>query len=91
MMMAVRPDLVAEDRIPLAKANRTPDTNAVVGDGVYMWRSIASRSSSGVLGNPEAASKEKGEALFDAVSTALATKLANAELWALPWTSETLS
>jgi creatinine amidohydrolase len=88
MMMAVRPDLVATDRIPLAKANRTPDTDDVVGGGVYLWRNIGSRSGSGVIGNPEAASAEKGKRLFDAISTALADKLCNPELWALPWTSE---
>jgi creatinine amidohydrolase len=88
MMMAVRPELVATDRIPLAKSNTTPDLSAIVGGGVYMWRSVGSRSSSGVLGNPEAATPAKGEALFDAISTALADKLCNAELWELPWTSE---
>ncbi len=46
MMMAVRPDLVAEDRIPLAKSNTTPDVSDVVGGGVYTWRSIGSRSAS---------------------------------------------
>jgi creatinine amidohydrolase len=88
MMLAVRPELVATDRIPLAKANRTPDTDDVAGGGVYLWRSIGSRSGSGVLGNPEAASAEKGERLFDAISTALADKLCNPELWTLPWASE---
>jgi creatinine amidohydrolase len=91
MMMAVRPELVAEDRIPLAKSNTTPDTSDIVGGGVYMWRSIGSRSASGVIGNPEVSTPAKGEALFDAISTALADKLCNAELWTLPWTSETLS
>jgi creatinine amidohydrolase len=90
MMMAVRPDLVATDRIPLAKANTTPDVSDVVGGGVYRWRSIGSRSGSGVIGNPEAATPEKGERLFEAIATALADKLCNADLWALPWTSETL-
>ena len=85
MMMALRRDLVAEDRIPLAKVNRGPDVADLVGDGVYRWRSIASRSSSGVLGNPEAASPEKGERLLDAITSALANKLCNEELWALPW------
>jgi creatinine amidohydrolase len=90
MMMAVRPDLVAVDRIPLAKSNTTPDVSDVVGGGVYMWRSIGSRSASGVIGNPEAATPEKGEALFDAISSALAAKLCNPELWDLPWRSETV-
>jgi creatinine amidohydrolase len=90
MMMAVRPDLVAVDRIPLAKSNTTPDITDVVGGGVYRWRSIGSRSGSGVIGNPEAASAEKGERLFDAIASSLADKLCNPELWALPWQSETL-
>ena len=44
MMMAVRPELVAEDRIPLAKVNMTPDISDVVGGGVYRWRAIGARS-----------------------------------------------
>ena len=90
MMMAVRPDLVAVDRIPQAKANTTPDVADIVGGGVYMWRNIGSRSASGVIGNPEAATPEKGEALFEAISATLADKLGNPELWRLPWTSETV-
>lgn len=88
MMMVARPELVAEDRIPLAKVNMTPDVGDVVGGGVYRWRAIGARSASGVIGNPEAASREKGERLFDAISDALADKLCNAELWSLPWDAE---
>ena len=91
MMMAVRPELVATDRIPLAKSNSTPDVSDVVGGGVYRWRTIGSRSGSGVIGNPEAASAEKGERLFEAISDALARKLSNAELWQLPWQAETMT
>jgi creatinine amidohydrolase len=86
MMMAVRPELVAEDRIPLAKSNTTGDIAA----GVYRWRSIGSRSTSGVIGNPEAATRDKGERLFDAISTAVADKLCDKDLWDLPWNSEKL-
>lgn len=84
MMMVARPDLVAHDRIALAKVNRGPDVPDLVGGGVYLWRSIGSRSASGVIGNPEAATPEKGARLFDAVAETLATKLSNAELWTLP-------
>ena len=38
MMLAVRPELVAMDRVGLAKANSTPDVADVVGGGVYRWR-----------------------------------------------------
>lgn len=91
MMMAVRPELVATDRIPLAKSNITPDVGDVAGGGVYRWRTIGSRSGSGVIGNPEAASAAKGERLFEAISDALAKKLCNAELWQLPWQSERMA
>ena len=90
MMMAVRPELVALDRIPLAKSNTTPALDDVVGGGVHMWRSVGSRSASGVLGNPEAATPEKGVALFESISSVLAGKLCNPDLWDLPWTSETV-
>lgn len=85
MMMAVRPELVASDRIPLAHANSSPDVSALVGGGVYRWRAIASRSSSGVIGHPEAATAEKGERLFAAIAESLARKLLNEDLWTLPW------
>lgn len=90
MMLAVRPELVATDRIPMAKSNTTPDLSDVAGGGIYMWRDIASRSGSGVIGNPEAATAEKGNALFDAISTALAEKLCKPGLWDLPWKSAPL-
>ena len=90
MMMAVRPELVAEERIALAKSNRTPGVSDVVGGGVYRWRTTASMTASGVMGNPEAASAAKGVRLFDAVSATLADKLCNAELWGLPWAADTM-
>lgn len=88
MMMALRPELVATDRIPLAKSNHTSGIEEFVGTGVYRWRSIGSRSASGVIGNPEAATKEKGHRLLDAISTTLAEKLTKPELWSLPWDAE---
>jgi len=88
MMLAVRPELVAMHRAALAKANSTPDVTDVVGGGVYRWRTIGARSSSGVIGNPEAATAEKGERLFEAIASALANKLCNTELWQLPWQAE---
>jgi creatinine amidohydrolase len=85
MMMAVRPELVAEARIPLAKANRTPDVSDIVGGGVYRWRTLGAMSSSGVIGNPEAATPDKGRRLFEEISAVLAAKISNPELWALEW------
>ena len=62
MMLAVRPELVAMDRVGMAKANSTPDVADVVGGGVYRWRTIGARSASGVIGNPEAAHSGEGRA-----------------------------
>lgn len=90
MMLVARPELVAMDRAGLAKANSTPDVSDVVGGGVYRWRTIGARSSSGVIGNPEAATAEKGERLFEAIASSLADKLCNGELWELPWDTEKL-
>ncbi len=86
MMLAVRPALVATDRIPHDNTNASHEP---VG-GVYRWRSIGSRSETGSLGNPAAATAEKGRQLFDAISDVLADKLCNEALWDLPWTSERL-
>jgi len=89
MMMALRPELVAGDRIGLvAAANRTSEIKELVGDGVYRWRTLGSISSAGVIGRPDAASAEKGERLLGAIAGSLATKLCNRELWSLPWRSE---
>lgn len=88
MMMALRPELVAENRIPLAKTNSTPDIKDLVGGGVYRWRTLGAMSSSGVRGNPEAASAAKGEQLLAAIAEQIAVKLTNKEFWALPYLSD---
>ena len=85
MMLAVRPELVAQDRIGLAKANRSPDADEIVGRGVYRWRTLAAMAASGVVGNPQAATAEKGNRLLEAIARALAGKLCNAELWQMVW------
>ena len=84
MMLAARPELVATDRIPRAGANRAPEP----APGVYRWRTIAARSASGVMGQPEAATAAKGERLFAAITEALAAKLCDPDLWHLPWQAD---
>ncbi|ORE91044.1 hypothetical protein ATO13_21096 [Stappia sp. 22II-S9-Z10] len=83
MMMAVRPELIAEDRIPLAKSNAQPSVEDLVGGGVYRWRSLGAMAASGVIGNPEAATPEKGKRLIADIGQVLADKLANKEFWEL--------
>lgn len=84
MMMAVRPELVAADRIPLAARNNA-DPDEPMPDGVYRWRAIGSRARSGVIGNPHAASAEKGHRLFDAIVAHACTILSNPTLWTTPY------
>jgi creatinine amidohydrolase len=85
MMLAVRPELVAHDRIALAKSNLSPSMLDIAsGGGVYRWRTTYAMSASGVVGVPEAATADKGNRLFDAISKTLANKLCNSELWQLP-------
>ena len=84
MMMAVRPDLVARERIPLARSNPPPNPEP----GFYRWRAISACSVSGALGHPEAATAAQGERLLDAIADVLAAKLANEEMWAVPWQPE---
>ena len=76
MMLALRPDLVATDRIP-PRTNAPAETDS----GLYRWRSFAARTETGVMGNPDAASAEQGERLLEAIAEALAAKLMNPDLW----------
>ena len=85
MTMALRPDLVARDRIKLAKVNTPPEMEELVGPGIYRWRSLQSMSSAGVIGNPDAATPEKGKRLIEAICQNLAAKLVNKDVWTLPW------
>jgi creatinine amidohydrolase len=84
MMMAVRPELVANERIALARSNPPPNPEP----GFYRWRAIGARSASGALGHPEAATAAQGEQLLDAIADVLAAKLANEETWTMPWQAE---
>jgi creatinine amidohydrolase len=76
MMMALRPELVARDRIPPAQP--FPEESP----GVHRWRRLAEVSQAGVIGVPEAASGEKGERLLAAIADALADVLSRPGLWA---------
>jgi len=77
MTMALRPELVAREKIPAAS-----QAMDYVQPGPYRWRTLEAVSSSGVIGNPAAATPEKGELLLEAISTKLSDILCNAELWA---------
>ena len=77
MVLALRPELVDPARFAEARfeEGKSPAT------GVYRWRSFAKRTASGVVGDPTAASAEKGERLLEAAAAALADLLRNEAFW----------
>ena len=77
MVLALRPELVDQGRFAEAKA--AEDEAGV--PGAYRWRSFPERSASGTIGDPTAASAEKGERLLEAASAALADLLLNEAFW----------
>ena len=90
MMMAVRPDLVAEEQYPPGEIQYHAGHLPILIGGRCLYvaqyrRPVGLRRKQG--GGLDAG---QGEALFDAVSTALAEKRAM-QSFGLPWTSETLS
>jgi creatinine amidohydrolase len=82
MMLALRPELVARDHIAPGLDSSDPE-DAVAMEGLYRWRSMAAATGSGVLGRPENATRETGEALLAAIPLRLAEKLAASQLWSM--------
>ena len=82
MMLALRPELVASDRITPDMDESDPAETAAV-EGFYRWRSMAASTGSGVLGRPQAATAATGEALLAAIPQRLAEKLAAPLLWSM--------
>jgi creatinine amidohydrolase len=79
MMLAVQSDCVRVEKIGRAVPTRAIPPAA---PGFKRHRGFAEMTDTGVLGDPRAASAEKGERLLEAASTRLAEELARPELWA---------
>jgi creatinine amidohydrolase len=77
MVMALRPELVDPARFAEARADEGERSLAAA----YRWRSFAARTPSGALGDPTAASAEKGERLLAAAGAALAELLLSEAFW----------
>jgi creatinine amidohydrolase len=77
MVLALRPELVDPSRFEEAKTSE--DEGGI--EGAHRWRSFSARTASGALGDPTAASAEKGERLLDAAAGALAELLLEDQLW----------
>lgn len=85
MLLALAPDLVDKTRVADGVGPTERELAEVTGtDAVHRWRSFKSRTHHGAIGDPRAASVEKGERLLDAAADAVSRVVVNAEFWALP-------
>jgi len=85
MLLALAPDLVDMGRAIDAVGPTTPEITEIVGsDAVHRWRSFKVRTSHGAIGDPRAATAEKGQRLLEAAAEAVAGVCANEAFWALP-------
>jgi creatinine amidohydrolase len=80
MVLALRPELVDSSRFEEARTAEERGGPA----GAYRWSSFPARTKSGAIGDPTAASAEKGERLLDAAADAVAALILNREFWAEP-------
>jgi creatinine amidohydrolase len=78
MAMALIPDLVDTARLEEARGPEA-SIRELEGEGFYRARSFAERTHNGVIGDPTAASAEKGERLLEAAAEALAAELLKPE------------
>ncbi|MBX9619636.1 MAG: creatininase family protein [Hyphomicrobiales bacterium] len=82
MMMAIRPDLVLNDRLNEAHGPFALDGTSPLNRPLNHWRSFKEITDSGVIGDARRATPAKGETLMAAAAAALATKLIAGEPWA---------
>ena len=81
LVMALRPDLVDEHALAEAYCPDPRDQPDFFDDGSYRWQSFADRTPSGAVGDPRAASAEKGRRLLDLLAGRLAERLVDPTFW----------
>jgi creatinine amidohydrolase len=79
MVMAVQPDGVRAENIARAVPKRAAPPAP---PGFKRHRGFIEMTDTGVMGDPRAASAEKGERLLEAAASRLAEEMARPELWA---------
>lgn len=80
MMMALRPDLVDTSDLEAAGCPDRRDANPGIDDG-YRWQSFAAKTPTGVLGEPAAATPEKGEKLLEIAAQHVAERVLDDAFW----------
>ena len=81
MIMALHPEMVDETRLEEARHPDPRDHEEGSGDDGYRWLSFAEKTPSGALGDPTAATSEKGEMLLRIAAEHLANRLADPAFW----------
>ncbi len=81
MMMAVAPEAVREDKLGQAVGPHFGDPRAVLAPPAQRFRSFATLTPSGVLGDARKATRQKGERLLAAATDALADLIVRGEPW----------
>lgn len=81
MMMAVAPESVREERLAEAVGPHFGDPRAVLAPPAQRFRSFATLTPSGVLGDARKATRAKGEKLLAAATDALADIIVRGEPW----------
>ena len=85
MVLALRPELVDMSLAAEAVGPTAPELPDVAGtQAAHRWQSFKSRTSHGVIGDPRAATAEKGERLLQAAADAVSRLATNSEFWRLP-------
>ena len=84
MVLALAPELVDMKLAVNAVGPTAKEIAQVVGPGAHRWQTFKARTNHGAIGDPSAASAEKGEKLLDAAAQAVATLIRNEEFWTLP-------
>lgn len=85
MLLALAPELVDVAKAAETVGPTEPELAQIAGtDAVHRWRSFRSRTSHGTIGDPRAASAEKGERLLEVAASAVAALVSNSEFWSIP-------
>jgi creatinine amidohydrolase len=82
MVLALRPDLVDMSLSTEAVGPTSPELADIIKtSAAHRWQSFRSRTSHGAIGDPRAASAEKGERLLQAAGNSVAALVANMDFW----------
>jgi creatinine amidohydrolase len=85
MVLALKPELVDMAKAANAVGPTARELPDIIGtSAAHRWQSFDARTSHGVIGDPRAASAEKGERLLQAAATAVARLVANNDFWTAP-------